>query len=164
MIVVSNTSPLTNLAAVGQFDLLRRLFGQINIPVGVWSELNAYGKRWPGSLEVENAIWIKQHTVQDQPLITALTRDLDQGEAESIALAIELQADLVLLDEKEARHAAQRLGLIVMGVVGVLLLAHARKDIDQLKPYLDALRQRAGFYLSESLYQTILEQVKEGPQ
>jgi predicted nucleic acid-binding protein len=45
MIVVSNTSPLTNLAAIRQFDLLWRLYEQINIPEGVWSELNAYGKR-----------------------------------------------------------------------------------------------------------------------
>jgi uncharacterized protein len=77
MIVVSNTSPLTNLAAIGQFDLLRRLFGEIEIPEGVWSELNANGKRWPGSLEVATATWIKRHMIKNQPLVTALRRDLD---------------------------------------------------------------------------------------
>src|ERR1700690_2851609 len=99
MIVVSNTSPITNLAAIGHFDLLHRLFGEILIPEGVWIELNAQGKRWPGSLEVENSTWISRKLVQDQPLITALERDLDRGESESIALAIELKAGLVLLDE-----------------------------------------------------------------
>jgi uncharacterized protein len=79
MIIVSNTSPLTNLAAIGQFDLLRRLYGQIQIPDGVWSELNAFGRRWPGSLEVENANWITRQKVKDQPLITALKRDLEQA-------------------------------------------------------------------------------------
>ena len=162
MIVISNTSPLTNLAAIGQFNLLQRLFNQIEIPEGVWSELNVYGKRWPGSLEVETAVWITRHVVQDHSLVSALTSDLDQGEAESIALAIELKANLILLDEKEARRTARRLGLTVMGVVGVLLLAHARKMIDQVKPYLDALRQTASFYISEPLYQEILAQVKEG--
>jgi predicted nucleic acid-binding protein len=160
MIVVSDTSSLTNLAAIGQFDLLRRLFEQIAIPEGVWTELNAYGKRWPGSLEVESAVWIKRYAVKDQRLVTTLRRDLDHGEAESIALALELNSNLVLLDEKEGRHAAQRLGLSVMGVVGVLLLAHAKNEIDHVKPYLDALRQTAGFYLSESLYQAVLEQTK----
>jgi predicted nucleic acid-binding protein len=161
MIVVSNTSPLTNLASIGKFDLLQRLFGQVNIPEGVWSELNLNGRRWPGSLEVEGAGWISRHTVKDVPLATALMRDLDQGEAESIALAIEMKADLLLLDEKEARHIAQRLGLNIMGVIGVLFLAYNRKEIDRIKPCLDALRQTAGFYLSESLYSAILEKANE---
>jgi len=76
-------------------------------------------------------------------------------------LALELKADLVLLDEKEGRHAARRLGLNVIGVVGILLLAHERQEIDQVKSYLDALRQTAGFYLREDLYRAILEQAKE---
>ncbi len=41
MIVVSNTSPLTNLAAIGQFDVLKQLFGQLTIAEAVWQELNA---------------------------------------------------------------------------------------------------------------------------
>ncbi len=162
MIVVSNTSPLTNLAAISQFELLQRLFGEVYIPDAVWAELNAFGRRWPGSQEVENAAWIKRQVVHNQPLVTVLRRDLDHGEAECIALAVELKADLVLLDEKEARHIARRLDLKVMGVVGILLFAHARKEINQLKPHLDALRRTAGFYLSDALYQTILEQEREG--
>lgn len=49
MIVVCDTSPLTNLAAIGQFDLLRRLYTEIHIADGVWDELNVEGKRWPGA-------------------------------------------------------------------------------------------------------------------
>ncbi len=163
MIVVSNTSPLTNLAAIGQFDLLRCLYGQVHIAVGVWDELNAGDKHWPGRDEVATANWIQQHTVQNQALVTALRRDLDRGEAESVALALELGADLVLLDEKEGRHAAQRLGLRVVGVVGILLEAKAKGLIAQVCPYLDALRQSAGFYLSERLYQSALEVAGESP-
>jgi predicted nucleic acid-binding protein len=110
MIVASNTSPLTNLAAIGQFDLLRRLCGQVHIAQGVWEELNAQGKQWPGRDQVAQADWIWRHTVQNQDLVTALQRDLDRGEAETIALALEMDADLVLLDEKEGRHTAQRFG------------------------------------------------------
>jgi predicted nucleic acid-binding protein len=77
------------------------------------------------------------------------------------ALRWQMKADLLLLDEKEARHIAQRLGLNIMGVIGVLFLAYNRKEIDRIKPCLDALRQTAGFYLSESLYSAILEKANE---
>ena len=156
MIVVSNTSPLTNLAAIGQFDLLRHLYLEVRIAEGVWDELNAGGKHWPGRSEVAAAGWIKRQAIQNTALVTALRRDLDRGEAESIALALELNADLVLMDEKEGRHAAQRMGLRVVGVVGVLLEAKAKGTISTVRPHLDALRQTAGFYLSEPLYQYAL--------
>ena len=161
MIVVCNTSPLTNLASIGKFDLLFRLFGSIHIPEGVWDELNARNQRWPGSLETENADWIQRHTVQNQSLVTALRKDLDQGESESIVLAMELDADILLLDEKEGRHTAQRFNIPILGVVGILLAAKSHQEIDKIRPLLDALRQRAGFYLSASLYQAVLHQADE---
>jgi len=156
MIVVSNTSPLTNLAAIGRFDLLHHLYARLHIAEGVWAELNAQGKHWPGRDEVAVADWIERHAVQNRDLVTALLRDLDRGEAESIALALELGADLVLLDEKEGRRAAKRMGLRVIGVVGVLLEAKAKHAIDSVRPHLDALRQTAGFYLSDSVYRHAL--------
>jgi len=156
MIVVSNTSPLTNLAAIGQFDLLHKLYDEIHIAQAVWEELNARGQRWPGRDEVASADWIERHTVQNKTLVIALQRDLDAGEAESIALALELEADLVLLDEREGRHAAQRMGLRVVGVAGVLLEAKASNAVSAIRPLLDGLRQTAGFYLSDSLYQYTL--------
>jgi len=162
MIVVSNTSPLTNLAAIGQFDLLHRLYAELHIADSVWEELNAGDQPWPGHNEVAAADWIHRHTIQQQALITTLRRDLDRGEAESIALALELGADLVLLDEKEGRHAAQRLGLRVVGIVGVLLDAKAHGMINGVKSHLDALRHTVGFYLSESLYQATLKRAGEG--
>jgi len=156
MIVVSNTSPLTNLAAIGQFDLLRKLYARLHIAQGVWDELNAKGLRWPGSESVAAADWVERHTVNNEPLVAALRRDLDRGEAESIALALELEAELVLMDEREGRHAAQRMGLHVVGVVGVLLEARARGAIGAVRPHLDGLRQKAGFYLSETVYRRAL--------
>ena len=156
MIVVSNTSPLTNLAAIAKFDLLQSLYGSLHIAHAIWDELNAKGRHWPGRDEVADADWIEQHSVQNRALVAALRRDLDRGEAETIALALELEADLVLLDEKEGRHAGQRLGLRVVGTVGVLLEARASGAIDMVRPYLDALRQTSGFYLSPSLYQHAL--------
>lgn len=161
MIVVSNTSPLTSLAAIDQFDLLRQLYGHIHLPEGVWAELNAKGQVWPGRDEVAQADWVQRHQVQNQNLVTALRRDLDRGEAETIALTLELEADLILLDEKEGRHAAQRLNLRPLSVVGILLEAKAGGQLTAIAPHLTALRQIAGFYLSESLYQSALIQAGE---
>jgi predicted nucleic acid-binding protein len=162
MIVVSNTSPLTNLAAIGQFDLLHRLYGQVVIAQGVWEELNAGGRRWPGRDEVAQANWIQRHGVEDQPLVGALERDLDRGEAETIALGLELKADLVLLDEREGLRAGRRLGLHVLGVVGILLEAKACGAIQSIRPHLDALRQIAGFYLTDEVYSHALSLAGEG--
>ncbi|HYG63702.1 MAG TPA: DUF3368 domain-containing protein [Thermoanaerobaculia bacterium] len=111
MIVVSNTSPLTNLAAIHQFGLLQKLFGEIRIAEGVWRELNAGSHRHPGSREVERAAWIRRHAVGNKALVTALRRDLDLGEAETLVLALELRANLVLVDEQEGRNMASQLGL-----------------------------------------------------
>lgn len=156
MIVVSNTSPLTNLSAIGQFDLLRSLYTGVSIAEGVWHELNAMGKRWPGRDEVAAAGWIKRHSVYNHFLVKALRRDIDRGEAESIVLALELEADLILLDEKEGRHAAERLGLKTVGVVGILLEAKKNGLVNSVRPHLDDLREVASFYLKESLYRHVL--------
>jgi predicted nucleic acid-binding protein len=161
MIVVSNTSPLTNLAAIGLFDLLQYLYAEIHIADGVWNELNAQGKRWPGADNVATATWVRRHSVRNIALVKALQRDLDQGEAESIVLALELNATLLLLDEKEGRHIAERLGLRVLGVVGVLLEAKTKGAINHIRPYLDALRQTAGFLLSDSVYELALALANE---
>ena len=90
-----------------------------------------------------------------------LTKDLDRGEAESIALALELNADLIILDEREGRHIARRLGLNVIGVLGVLLEAKHKNHIDKVQPQLDLLRQKAGFYLSDSVYTKLLTLANE---
>jgi uncharacterized protein len=118
MIVVSNTSPLTNLAAIEQFDLLRALYGRVHIPDGVWEELNAGGRRWSGAAQVASAEWVEQHGARNTELVAALRRDLGCGEAESIALALELRADLVLLDERDGRHVAQGPGIARDGCGG----------------------------------------------
>lgn len=161
MIVVSNTSPLTNLAAIGQADLLTRLFQTIVIPIGVWRELQAPERTWPGKTALANAPWLQKQEVQNLALVTVLRRDLDLGESESIALAIELQADFILLDEREGRRVAQRLGLNVIGVLGVLLEAKKRGYATAVHPLMDALRQTAGFYLSEAVFRHVLDLAEE---
>lgn len=161
MRVVSNTSPLTNLAAIGQFDLLRTLFGEIHIADGVWYELNAGGRAHPGSREVDASAWIQRHAVGNSPLVRTLRRDLDAGEAETLALAVELEASLVLIDEREGRHAALRLELQPLGVLGILLRGKEKGHLSEIRPLLSALREEAGFYVSDRLVQSVLAAASE---
>jgi len=160
-LVVSDTSPLTNLAAIGRLDLLRNLFGHIQIADAVWLELNAGGRSWPGRNEVANADWVVRHGPGNLALLTALSRDLDAGEAASIALALELSAELILIDELDGRHQARRQGLTTMGVAGVLLLAKRQRLIEVVKPLLDDLRLPARFWLSHSVYEQVLAKAGE---
>ena len=99
--------------------------------------------------------------MRNQALVAVLRRDLDRGEAETLALAVELKADLVLLDEKEGRHAASRLGLHSLGALGILLQAKRLGAVTEVRSLLDALREQAGFFLSDSLYWQVLEQADE---
>lgn len=92
----------------------------------------------------------------DRALVTALQSDLDLGEAETLVLSLELGAKLVLLDEKEGRHAALRLGLRPLGILGVLLQSKERGEIAAVLPLLEQLRLEAGFYLADDLYRRVL--------
>lgn len=148
-VVISNTSPLTNLAAISHFDLLQQLYGGLLIADAVWEELNAHGRAWPGRNEVAGAGWITRRTVQNRTLVTALRERLDSGEAETIALAMECPPIFLLMDEREGRHTAQRFGLKTVGVVGVLIEAKTRGLIVEVGPLLERLRQDAGFFLSD---------------
>lgn len=157
LIVVSNTSPLTNLAAIGHFDLLQSLFGQLHLAKAVVNELSAGGRVWPGATETANAAWIELHPVVDRQTVDALRLELDAGEAETIVLALQLRADLVLMDEQAGRRAAEYLGLNVMGVVGLLVRAKGRRLIPAVRPLLENLQRQAGFYLSQSVFEHALE-------
>ncbi|NOX61597.1 MAG: DUF3368 domain-containing protein [Chloroflexi bacterium] len=86
---------------------------------------------------------------------------MNAGEAEVIALAIERQADLVLLDESEARRVADLYGLAKTGVIGVLIRAKVEGQIDSLRREMDALRNQGGFWIAEDLYHRVLKTVQE---
>jgi predicted nucleic acid-binding protein len=121
--------------------LLGQLYNEIHIPNAVWSELNAGKQHWPGAEEVETSGYIYRHDIKNRVLATALGADLDNGESESIVLALELESSFLLMDEKEGRRRAQRLGLKVVGVVGILLEAKKRGMVKRICPLLDDLRQ-----------------------
>lgn len=97
----------------------------------------------------------------DTPLISLLTVEVDIGEAQAIALALELKADWLLIDERDGRSIARRLGLKLTGVLGVLLRAKANKQIEVIKPEIEALKQKARFFITPEVESAILKQAEE---
>jgi predicted nucleic acid-binding protein len=168
MVIVSNTSPITNLAAVGHIDLLRLLYGSIIIPEQVYNELiGKGGPNNPGAAEAQAGTWIETRQATDTAFVQRLQRlGLDAGEAEAIVLASELNADLLLIDEKDGRQVAASFGVPHIGLLGVLLNAKAQSLIPLVKPTLDALLAGAPgpqFRLSRKLYIAALQQAGESP-
>ncbi len=160
MPIISNTSPILNLAIIDKLFLLRKQFGEIVIPPGVFEELRT-DEELPGSRIIREAVrseWIKIQRVNDLPMIRVLQRELDRGEAEAIALALQTQAETILLDEREARRTAKLLGLKVTGLLGVIL--HARKDGDLLSvsETVQELCEKAGFRIAPKLLADITAQ------
>lgn len=100
MIVVSDTSVLVNLAWLNQLDILPTLYGEVIIPTAVWEEVVISGADKVGSREIAQATWVKHKSPTNTSLINSLRQTLDSGEAEGIALALELEADLLLIDER----------------------------------------------------------------
>ena len=151
MIVVANAGPLIALAQIGQFHLLPKLYRRIHIPVAVRKEVVASGGRRAGAADVAAAEWIVVVTVQDSAAVQLLRERLDLGESEAIALALELQADLLLIDEARGRRVAEMQGLNRTGAVGTLLAAKEHGLLAAVTPWLDALQAR-GFRMDAQLY------------
>ncbi|XPM52637.1 MAG: DUF3368 domain-containing protein [Leptolyngbya sp. IPPAS B-1204] len=161
MIVVSDTSALSNLALVGHLWLLEALYQTVIIPNVVASELAAASNPTiPAILQLN---WIQTQLLTNSKLADQLQqeRGLDAGEANAIALAFELQADDLLIDERLGRQEAIRLGLSIIGILGILLVAKQRSLIPQVQPVMDALINQAGFRVSPQLYQRILALAQE---
>lgn len=153
MVVVSDTSPITALLTIGQLELLRQLFGEVVIPPAVRVELERGHPSFPD--------WLQVRQVRDQTLASAYERFVDRGEAEAIALAQELNADRLLIDERKGRRLAQEAGIPVLGLVGVVLLAKQGGLISSARNLLEQLDREAGFYLTSELKEEALKSVRE---
>jgi len=161
MIVVSDTSVLVNLAWLNQLDILPALYGEIIVPSAVWEEIVILGAGKMGSQEIAHATWIKRRSPKNESLIDSLRQTLDSGEAEGIALALEVNADLLLIDERLGRMTAKYFDIEIIGLLGILIQAKQEGFIDQIKPLVDQLRFEIGFRISSQLYQEILRLASE---
>lgn len=159
-VVVSDTTAITHLAKINALIILRQLYNEILIPKEVYNELRQNKKTMPGALQVLNSKWIKVVPIRNHAIAAKLKRRLDLGESEAITLAIDTNADVLIIDEIAGRMVAKKLVNKIIGTVGVLLEAKKLGFISTVKPYLTQLRH-TGFRISNELYELALNQAGE---
>lgn len=160
MIVVSDTTPLSELAKAGLLNLLPDIYGSIIIPQEVWSE--AIAGVHPAVSLVQSANWIEVRSVSNPQKVSELITisGLGLGECAAMILAEELGAGRVLIDDLDARKVAKSRNLPVTGTVGTLLVAKQQGLIPNVKDALDALIA-GGKRISQKLYQEALTSAGE---
>lgn len=152
MIVVSDTSPLNYLILAGEAHLLPALFSRVVVPSGVVAEMLQDGtpapvRAWMSAIPD----WLEVKV----PASVDTSLPLDRGEAEAISLAVELRADILLVDERKATGIARQLGFAVTGTLGVLALAAEQRMVNFAEA-INALR-RTSFRCSQQLYDELLQ-------
>jgi uncharacterized protein len=139
LVVVSNTTPISELAKVGRLNVLHAVYGSVVVPREVHDEVTAGSH--PAVTAVRSANWIDVRSVSNAQAVSALhaaTR-LGLGECAAILLAEELHADRILIDDRAARRAAKARGLVLGGTIGTLLLAKEQGIISSVGEVLDEL-------------------------
>ena len=145
MRAVSDTSPFIALHSIGRLGLLPQLFDTITVPAAVAAELKS----------ILLPDWVRTASVPQGAIPNVTKAGLGRGETEAIYLTLHLRPDRLLLDDGDARREAQRLGLRVTGVLGLLVAARRVGLIPAVRPDVDRLRT-SGFRISESLYNELL--------
>ena len=154
MIVIADTTPLNYLVLIDRVDVLPQLYGRVLIPLAVWEELQR-----PETPEAVRA-WVAQPPawLEIRPVeknLDSAVQNLGAGECEAIALAEELHADRLIMDDRAARRVATQRNLIVIGTLGVLVEAVQRGLID----FSDAIArlQRTSFHVSPEVLNPLLQ-------
>jgi predicted nucleic acid-binding protein len=160
LVVVSDTSPIRGLQCLGLLDLLGREFGQVLLPPQVAKELSQ-ASRSVAPLDVSALPWCQVRAPVDQSRVREIAHELDAGEAEALVLALEMSAELILVDDFAARAEARRLGLRPMGLGGLLTRAKRSGHIAQVVPLMERVRREINFLLSDEVLDEIRRQAGE---
>lgn len=158
MIVVSDTSAITNLIKIDHLWLLREVYQNIIIPQAVYDELISDPKN---KVVIESLSWIEIREIKETDFTRKLKEVLDPGESEAIATALELDADFIIIDEKKGRKIAEDNGLRKIGLLGILVESKRKGLIKEVRYLLEQLTEKANFFVSEKLYKDILFQLNE---
>ena len=161
-IIVSDTSPVRALAHLGLLPVLETLFGEVLVPDSVAQELLDPPSSF-ARIDVADFGFLKVSCATNRQRVAELREQLDFGEAEAIALAQEVRAEALLIDERAGRNAARQLGLSPLGTVGLLLRAKERGLCGDIAPLLDQLRSELRFFISGSFYVHALRLAGELP-
>lgn len=160
MKVVCDSSTLISLSRIGRLDIIENTVESLLIPMAVYEEVVIRGFGRPGAAEVREAKWIEKREISDREVVMRLHVSLDLGESEAIALAKEVKADLIVLDDERARKTALSEGLRVAGLLAFLVQAKEKGAIEEVRPLLDELKHR-GFFMSEELYHHTIQEAGE---
>lgn len=152
MIVVSDTTAITTLLKAGEVDLLKKLFGTVIVPPAVAEELLAFHAELPPFIQTRRA------TTPDRP---AGTEHLGRGEAQAMQLALELHADWLLMDDRQARGIAARLGLQCVALTALLVRGKQLGHVRSVRELLEVLEQRGDLYLSDAVKEAAMRQAGE---
>lgn len=158
MLVVSDTTALSNLAVIGRLELIKEQFGQVLVPGAVVAELRLLS-HISGRAGLTRAFedgWLVEMSVPTDAPFPEVLRGLDAGEVEALRLALVISADCVLMDEKKGRRAAEALGFSITGVLGILLKAKAGMKIDSIAAELGRLEREVDFFLAPALRSKVL--------
>lgn len=158
--VIVNTTPLIALCHVGKLDILKKIYGEVSIPQAVYQELSAK-KDSICKKQVDNSLdWIHVEKIENQMAKSMFKTQLHDGEVEVMILAKEKNADIVIIDDANAKKHAKYLRLPVTGTLGVLIKAKRQGYIFELKPIIQKMVDK-NIYISEKLIKLCLEQVNE---
>jgi predicted nucleic acid-binding protein len=145
-LIIADTSCLILLSKINRLDLLCALFETITVTTEVADE---FGEPLP--------LWIDVKDLIDRKRQQILLLELDKGESSAIALALENETSLLLIDERKGRGIAQKLGLNITGTLGILLKAKQKKLIDSLEIEIKKLKL-AGFWISDAIVVPLIKQ------
>ena len=154
--VISNTTPLIALAGIGCLDILQKIYGEIIIPQAVHDEI--IGE--PEKSAVINSSWIKVKRISNVDAKRLYRAKLHAGEVEVMILGEEINADLLLMDDYEAKKTAKFMGFTVTGTLGVLLRAKQEGLITEVKPVMTALMNN-GLFISKGVQDYVLKAAGE---
>ena len=155
-VIVADTGPLIALAILDLLKIMPKMFSEVYITGGVLEEA-LRDKSKPGAVAINKALqdgFIKRYEIKDTPFIKDLSKLLDRGEAESLALANQINA-IALIDEKRGRKVAVSHNIVIIGTAAVLIKAKQSGHIKEIKPLLQSLSEH-GYRLSAGLINHVL--------
>lgn len=162
MIIVSDTTPLITLLKIDRIDLLEKLFGSVKIPPSVYNELSSNKIFKNEALIIKNVSYINLLPIKNKDKVESIMEkySLDIGESEAIALALENNAEAILMDEKKGREASISLNIKAIGTIGILSLSYELGYFskEDMLAYINILKS-ANRFLSESLYRSLLDKL-----
>jgi predicted nucleic acid-binding protein len=158
---ICNSSPLISLARIRRLDLIESLAGEVVVPATVMREVEAGDSRDGAITAVRSSSWLR--TVPDVEVSAAVRSwQLDPGETQVLARALEHAGCGVVIDDRAARRCAARASVPMIGTIGLVALARQRGTLKAAAPVYRALRA-AGLFLAPTLIKAVLAQFDEEP-